>query len=303
MFKHILVPLDGSALAESVLPAAAYMSGVFNARVTLVHVIEINAPEKIHGQPHLRDAEEAKSYLEKISREMFPDNADIECHVHTSAVKDVTGSIVQHVDELGSDLIIMCSHGYGGLRDILFGSIAQQVISLGSTPVLIIRPESEGSKAEMKCHRIMVPLDGNPEHERSMNAAAEIAPACKASVHLILVVQTLASLSGRWKVTGRMLPATTSRMLDMYVNEAEEYLREQQTKMQKRGIEVTYNVFRGEPAEIIRKAAAELGIDMIIIGTHGKAGTDAFWSGSVTARVCKSCSLPLMLIPVDGKTS
>ena len=63
MFKHILVPLDGSMLAQAALPAAAYLSGKFNASVTLVHIIEKNAPREIHGQPHLRDAAEALSLI------------------------------------------------------------------------------------------------------------------------------------------------------------------------------------------------------------------------------------------------
>jgi nucleotide-binding universal stress UspA family protein len=59
MFKHILVPLDGSQLAEAALPIAESLAGVLGAKVTLIHIIEKGAPGQVHGQPHLRDSAEA----------------------------------------------------------------------------------------------------------------------------------------------------------------------------------------------------------------------------------------------------
>ncbi|HWP67693.1 MAG TPA: universal stress protein, partial [Rectinemataceae bacterium] len=63
MFSHILVPLDGSALAESALSIALYTARIFNAKITLFHVAEKDAPQEIHGQRHLADGGDALSYL------------------------------------------------------------------------------------------------------------------------------------------------------------------------------------------------------------------------------------------------
>ena len=60
---------------------------------------------------------------------------------------------------------------------------------------------------------------------------------------------------------------------------------------------VTTEVLRGDPAEVIGEAAAVGQFDLIVIGTHGKIGTDAFWSGSVASKICLSCDTPLLLIP------
>ena len=72
MFKHILVPLDGSSLAESALPVAASLSKAFKVPVTLLHVIEQDAPAEIHHTHHLTNAEEAGSYLSNVAQRTIP---------------------------------------------------------------------------------------------------------------------------------------------------------------------------------------------------------------------------------------
>ena len=72
MFKNLLVPLDGSRMAESALAAAAYLAPKLRARVTLMHCIERAAPETVHGERHLREPEEARAYLEEAAARAFP---------------------------------------------------------------------------------------------------------------------------------------------------------------------------------------------------------------------------------------
>jgi nucleotide-binding universal stress UspA family protein len=76
---------------------------------------------------------------------------------------------------LCADLIVMCSHGHSGLRHLLSGSNAQQLVGCGTISVLQIRPPGEGSEASFSCSRILVPLDGRPEHEEGLEAAARLA--------------------------------------------------------------------------------------------------------------------------------
>src|SRR5512133_3182860 len=132
MIKNILVPLDGSRLAEAAIPAASRLAEALGAAVTLIHVIEHNAPQEIHGERHLTNPEDALQYLFGLAQQGFPANVHVNQHVHTSEVEDVARSIVEHAGEFAPDLIVMCAHGRGGFRDILVGSIAQQVIAGGS---------------------------------------------------------------------------------------------------------------------------------------------------------------------------
>ena len=88
MIKHLLVPLDGSELAEASLPAAVYITKHFNNRVSLIHVIEENPPETIHGQRHIQTEAEAAEYLNEIKSKYFPENPLVEIHVHIENVKE-----------------------------------------------------------------------------------------------------------------------------------------------------------------------------------------------------------------------
>jgi nucleotide-binding universal stress UspA family protein len=298
MFKHLLVPLDGSRLAEAALPAAASLSEKLDARVTLVHVIERRAPQEIHGERHLSDPGEAWAYLSQVADRAFPPGARVEEHVHTAEVSDVARSIVEHADELGPDLVVMCTHGRGGLRTWLWGSIAQQVIALRETPVLLIQPDGAAATPAFACRRLLVPLDGNPEHEQGLAVAAALAEACSAELYLLMVVPTLSTLSGESGTTARLLPTATSAWLDMSEESAEAHLHQKAADLRASGLQVTAEVYRGDPARAIVRTAQQVRADLVVMGTHGKSGMEAFWSGSVAAQVSSRSHTPLLLVPL-----
>jgi nucleotide-binding universal stress UspA family protein len=298
MFKHILVPLDGSRLAESVLPVTSYLAETLHLSVTLLHVIEKNAPKSIHGEMHLNNPDEANDYLKSIAKKAFPAMVKVNYHVHTAEAKDIARSIVEHESEFTHDLIVMCTHGRGRALHLLLGSIAQQVVGKGNIPVLIIHPDEGKTLEKFSCNSILLPIDETAEHEQSLSVVRELALACAATIHLITVIQTFGTVSGRWTSTARYLPGTTSEMLEVSVDNAGEYLKNQQRHLTKAGLTVTTNVLRGDPANVIIDTAKKLSIDLIILGTHGKAGMDALLSGSVANKVCSKCKFPLLLVPV-----
>jgi nucleotide-binding universal stress UspA family protein len=298
MFSHILIPLDGSHMAESALTPAAYLAERCGAGVTLMHIMERKAPQQVHGERHLTAAEEAKEYLQNQRLHAFPGGIRVAMHVHETEEGNVAQSIVQHARELSIDLIIMCTHGHKRLDQVLFGTIAQQVIALGETPVLILHPAAGEAQERIIWHSILVPLDGNPEHEQSIPVVLQLARICAASIHLVMSVPTYGTLSGSVASRSRFAPAATSELLEMAEEDAEEYLRRQVERLQKEGCEVTAQVSRGDPATEIARAASKLGVDLIIMGTHGKIGSGAFWSGSVTPAVFNRAHAPLLLVPV-----
>lgn len=87
-------------------------------------------------------------------------------------------------------------------------------------------------------------------------------------------------------------------MLELSVENAEEYLDNQKQQLTKDGLTVSANVLRGDPANVIFDAAKMQNIDLIILGTHGKSGMDALFSGSVANKVCSQCKVPLLLASV-----
>src|SRR5208283_856026 len=190
MFKHLLVPLDGSRLSESAIPAAAQIAARMGAALTLVHVIEKHAPAEVHSDRHLVTAEEATAYLAEVARRPVLAGLRVQTHVHTAEVSDVAASITEHALELAPDLVVMSTHGKGSARRLIFGAIAQQVLSQGETPVLLVRPSEEaasGVSGPAETWRtILAPLDGDPAHEKSLPVASALAAAFACRVHLLM---------------------------------------------------------------------------------------------------------------------
>ena len=298
MFKHILLPLDGSALAESVLPAAAYLARVFGAKITLVHIIEKDAPAVVHGERHLTQLAEAEAYLAQIRQRAFASETAVSLHVHESAMKDVAQGIVEHQDELAPDLIVMCSHGRGGFRELVFGSIAQQVITSGRVPVLLVRPQAADGEKAFECRSILAPTDARPHHEVGLLIAARLAQTTRARLNLIAVAPTLETLAGRQAVTGRFMPGATRTMLEIVEDELRSYLGGMAERFKAEGVEVSALVGRGDPAALIARNAETTHADLIVFATHGKAGTKAFWAHSIGAKVLAQTVRPVLLVPI-----
>jgi nucleotide-binding universal stress UspA family protein len=301
MFRRILVPLDGSQMAEAVLPVAAYLADKCSSLVIPFHVIEKNAPEKIHGEQHLTSAEQALTYLCGVTSQFFTPNTAVEPHVHTFETDKVSVSITDHILELNPDLIIMCNHGRGGVRDLLFGSIAQQVTGMGKIPVLLIQPGGSDWVTQLVINKIMAPIDGNPEHEFGLPLAAALTKQLSAQLLLAMVVPTLGTLKGEHAATGRFLPGSMRRLLDIAENEAEIYLLSKAAQLQTGKNEVLTSVVRGDPASAITLAAKEFGADLLVLSTHGKSGQEAFWASSIAAKVTGMTNIPLLLVPIRSK--
>ncbi len=296
MIKHLLVPLDGSSLAESVLPAAASLAKRLNTDITLIHIIEKDAPEKIHGQQHLTSAQQAKNYLNSIAALDLLKEVKTEIHVHEESVKNIPLSIAEHTKELHQDLIVMCTHGSSGLHGMIFGSIAAQVISFEKKPVMLINPAQKNNDCTFTS--FLIPLDGNPEHEQAVTYGSWLAKKCNAGIHLLVAVPQFGNMSGGFTAANRFLPGATSKMLDMIVPDAMEYLEKVKEKFEQPGVEITISASRENPANAIIDSAKEIKADLIIIATHGTKGAKAFWEGSITPRISKSSKIPLLLVPV-----
>ena len=294
MFQHLLVPLDGSRLAESSLPYAATICLALNAAVTLIHIIEHHAPLEIHGERHLREEKEAEEYLRQVARQFFPPDARVDTHVHTEEVRNVARSIAEHAGEMAPDLIVMCTHGESGMFDLM-GSIAQQIIGQGKTPILLVQPGDGPLNVPVTLQKFLVALDGDPEHEQGLKVAGELAKCTHASLHLLTVIPTLGTLSGERAAAGRLLPGATSAMLDMAEESTVNYLEEQATVLHGQGIPAKTTIRRGDPVQQILADSQDE--DLIVLGTHGKAGINAFWAGSVAPKIVSQTRLPVLLVP------
>lgn len=298
IINNLLIPLDGSALAESVLPVVLRLAKKINVSVTLIHIIETDAPDTVHGQRHLTSPGQAEQYLNSIAALEIFKGINVHTHVHDTSVRNVSQSISEHSKELNQDLVIMCTHGSSGLQHLLFGSIAQKVISLGNTPVLLVNPTQKKINASANFENFLVPLDGNPDHEHALKYASVLAKMCNAKIHLLVAIPHFGNMSGELTPANRFLPGTTSKMLDMLVPDAKDYLQRLQEELESSGLKVSSSASRNEPAVAIAETAKKFNADLVILATHGTKGAEAFWEGSVTPKINKSSEIPLLLVSV-----
>jgi nucleotide-binding universal stress UspA family protein len=294
--KHLIVPLDGSRLAEAALPMARQLAQKLGAPVTLVHLIERHPPQQIHGEHHISNPEEAERYLSELGRRVFPSDPRVEQHVHATEITDVPRAIAAHASEFGSDLVVMCAHGQIGLRKLLFGSIAQQVAASSAVPVLLIRPSVSGEPAILAEGPLLVLLDGTEVDRQSLPLAAALAKVCDVSLHLVVGVPTLRTLSGLGAASGLLLPATTTKILQLAHADASEYLSRQIALLEAEGLRAVGEVLRGEPSEIIVKTARHVAPDLIVLGIHNEESLAAFLSNSAVSKVANCTPLPLLLV-------
>ena len=293
---RFLVPLDGSRLAESVLPIVQQVASRFHAHVTLLHIVEQHPPAVIHGERHLAGVGEAQTYLEEIAVRLRSANIPVEIHVHEEKEDNVAHSIVQHFQELCADLVIMCTHGHGGLREIIFGSKAQQALQQGTRSILLLFPREDDSVSPFKLQRILVPLDGTAAHEPALPMAITIARAFESELRLVLVIPTLATLSGDQAVSGLLLPTATRAILDLSQQEAKEYLDHAVARCQTEGVVARAEVLRGDIVPELLGLAERLNIDLIVLASHGRTGLDALFTGSVASRIAGRRIRPLLLV-------
>jgi nucleotide-binding universal stress UspA family protein len=295
MFTRILVPLDGSRLAEAALPAAEAVRKAFGSSVTLIHLLENAAPSGAHGERHLSSELEAGAYLEETARRFFPPGSAVERHVHAGGISDVPLSLTEHSQELHQDLIVMCVHGPASLERAVSGSVAQRIVTTQTVPVLLVRPGAGTSPVPFRT--ALVALDGTPAHEQGLPVAAELSRAGGVQILLSTVVPTVLTLMGAKRATGVFLPVATAELLEITEESAEQYLAGCARRLAESGVVVRTAVRRGNPARQLVRLAQESGSDLIILGTHGRAGSRAFWAGSIAHRIITRTNLPLLLIP------
>jgi nucleotide-binding universal stress UspA family protein len=297
--ERILVPLDGSHLAEAAVPIAARLAEACGAAITLLHVIEKDAPSSIHGEPHLANATEAGAYLAQLTRRLAADGRTVDYHVHEVPVGNVARSIASHAEEQRSDVVVVSTHGAGGIRRGLWGSIAQRVLQLSRRPVLLVRTHwAPPVPPPFDPATIMVPLDGTVAAEAALPLASKLALALDARLRLVVVVPTLETVAGELQPKATFLPGTTRMLLDVREEQATAYLEDLAAYLRSTGVPSVAEVRRGAPVVELAADAAEHGDGLVVAATHGRAGVQAIWSTSVATRLLKRTNAPILLVPI-----
>jgi nucleotide-binding universal stress UspA family protein len=148
MYTNILVPLDGSAFAETALPHASALAAKFDCKITLVkvfetpHVYQSAVEQGVLMDIHEAAVKDASDYLEAQKVKLAAEGLSVEVDFIEGG--NVAAMILEAIEESGADLVVMSTHGRSGLDRWRFGSVAERVARHASVPVVLIRPKTEG---------------------------------------------------------------------------------------------------------------------------------------------------------------
>ena len=178
VFRSIVVPVDGSSLAEGAIPYALALAERTQSKVRFVLVHPGQYP------PLLIDS--ARVYLAELT-ERFRTRMGASL---TSIILNgpAASSLVQHVRDIGADLVVMTTHGRSGIERAWLGSVADEMIRSIEVPVIVLRPRTDGTFPAFDMREILVPLDGSPLAETALGPAAVLAKLWDAEMSLVQMV-------------------------------------------------------------------------------------------------------------------
>jgi nucleotide-binding universal stress UspA family protein len=299
VYKRMLIPLDGSKIAEAVLPYARTLARRLDLEVELLCVVDVRALaiELSHGRGHLFEnmiAEtvlSTEAYLKRIAAS-FP-NMNVKCTAEKGRPEEVI------LEKAGEDttLIAMATHGRSGLNRFLMGSVAEKVLRAATSSILLVRAsEGVNSDGEATLNSVVVPLDGSKLAETVLPTVT--AWARELGLEIILL--------RAYKVPANIYASPDDYNPVQYYedirttlrNVAQAYLEEKVAELKRSGIaKVSLATPEGlGAADEIMALARKLPDNFIAMSTHGRAGVGRWVLGSVTETVVRHSGDPVLII-------
>ncbi|GLV54651.1 universal stress protein UspA [Dictyobacter sp. S3.2.2.5] len=309
MFTHILVPLDGSMLAERALPVAARLVRASGGRITLLQVLDTTDELKSEEPPRLLDCTEATHYLTQLAASPILRNIQVE---QLTTVGDAASTILSTALSSQADVIVISRHCKTNPRQWRLGNVAEQIARYSSVPIFLLR-ENASSPIEAPCDltqplRMLVPLDGTAHAKVALKPAISLITAlahpAPGALHLAMVLKPLATYQRKEHNTA--------------MQQAKQYLCHVQASIQdqlavplqnKRHTfpTITWSITFATDVAVTILEIAEIGAsiggtgipggcDAIAMSTHGLHGLQLWTIGSVTDCVLHTTKLPILVM-------
>jgi nucleotide-binding universal stress UspA family protein len=274
MYDQILVPVDGNPPSITALEHAADVAADVHGSL---HVVNVT----VGAEP------ESDTRAEKIIDEAVDRLDDVDVSVTTEIrsgepIEEIVGAAAG----AEVDAIVLGSLGRRGVRRLLLGSVAEGVVRDAEVPVIVV-PASEEVECKYPYETIVVGVDGSEHASAALDRAIEIAARQNAALHLVSVVE-LPSVQIDGQLDGP---------LDVLESTAEQALEEGATRARERGVDdVNTDIRIGSADRILRNCADEQDADLVVVGTHGRSGVDRLLLGSVSERVLRTATAPVLTV-------
>jgi nucleotide-binding universal stress UspA family protein len=286
MINHILVPLDGSPLAECVLPHVAAIAPVTNARVTLLHVLQQphNGRENSIVDPvewHLQK-QKAEKYFEEIASRLG--EAGVLGVEPVILEGSPAGSVIDFARSSNVDLIILSTHGNSGLSGWNVSSVVQKILLRSYKSALLVRaylPPATGT-TKVRYKRLFVAMDCSVRSEFVLPFAINLAQYHKSQLILETVIE-------RPRIINRLPPAEEiAELANQFVKKNQEaashYFKQLLAQFSTKDLKIKTHISVGDnPISVLHDMAEESNADLVLLAAHGETGERRWPYGSVTS--------------------
>ncbi|MBM3153904.1 MAG: universal stress protein [Chloroflexi bacterium] len=302
MYSKILVPLDGSDVAECVLPHVEALTTANNP-VAITFLYAVQPLEVIMAKTAFKDKIEsearaaAQDYLNHLaSKQRYHETAEAKVVMGKAA-----DAIVDYAKKSKMDLIVMATHGLSGVKRWVRGSVADKVLQESPVPVWLIRASAskKGLHKKGQKMKILVPLDGSERAEKALEDAGKLAEQFgKQSVELTLL--RVCELFFPPYTYPPPTPMTWEEYLDYETKRCkvicQTYLSKVEDELKREGLTTHTEVPTGNVAEAIIGYANKNNFDLLVMATHGRSGLGRWALGSIADKVLGGANSPILLV-------
>ena len=295
MYTRMLIPLDGSKVAEQVLPYARYLAKELAIPAELLGVVDpapladfSNVWEGCHLDRLVAEEIRGTSlYLGTTARSF--DGAQVKCSILKGTPEEV---IIEKAATNEKTLIVMATHGRSGIQRWLLGSVADKVLHGATNHLLLVRTSEEGkTDGEAILKTVVVPLDGSRLAETALSYVADLAKKMKLEIVLMRAYALPPVCSADEYGT------YTDELIAQLEAEARDYLAEKVKELKEKGFANVSSVMSlGYGAQEIITLARNTPDNFIAMCTHGRSGIRRWVLGSVTERVVGHSGDPVLIV-------
>jgi nucleotide-binding universal stress UspA family protein len=299
VFNHILVPLDGSTLAECVLPHVMAIAPVTNARVTLLHVLQ--HPHNGNGSPAVDPVEwhlqkqKSEKYLEQVVDQL---NKSGVLAVESLILEgNPANSVIDFAHNNNVDLIALSTHGNSGLSGWNVSSVVQKILLRSYKSTLLVRaylPTSTGT-TKIRYKRLFVGMDCSPRSEFVLPFAISLAQFHKSQVILECAIEKPQAIN-RFPLSEEDTELV-NKFVERNFQAASHYFKQLVTQFSTKEIKLKTHVSIGENAvTMLHDMVEESNADLMLLAAHGYSGERRWPYGNVTTSFIAYGNTSLMIM-------
>jgi nucleotide-binding universal stress UspA family protein len=287
-YERILLATDGSDGATAAADHALSIAATFDATLHVVAVVPpYDGPDDESTRDHVQASmhRRADAFVETVANRARGRGVEVVSAVESGVVHQV---LLDYADTHDVDLVVVGSHGRGGLAETLFGSTASRLVTGAPMPVLV----AGGQQVKHPTYdTILLPTDGSTGAEAVVPYARALATAIDATVHVLYVVDVTV-----------YDPDLVVDLIDGFERLGSRVTAETGARLTEDDVDVETAVRRGRPARTILDYAAEVDADLVAMGTHGATGLESMLLGSTTERVLRAAERPVLTVHARSVT-